>query len=202
MELVLLLGPCRLQLPLRLKAVWGRGLDLELPAPFVPYPGWAQGLLLFAGGKEEGGREVTKRWFWCLGLVVFLREGSTSPALAGNDDRTCQNTFILNVLNRAEWRCEPSAFPPAVCAASWQRAPAAHAGKGWGTVQVQKASLEKVSVGSAELNAALVSGAGVALARGRGVSMGRGCPTWGRSPGLGESCLLMEGGALRRCVQG
>lgn len=127
---------------------------------------------------------------------MFLREGSTSPALAGNDDRPCQNTSVLNVLNIADSRCEPGALPPAVCAAPWQRAPAAHAGKGWGTVQLQKASLEKVSVGSAELNAALVGGAGVALARGRGVRVGRGCPTRGCSPGLGESSLLREGVAL------
>ena len=152
------------------------------------------------GGRRERSR---KALFLVFGSgCVFKGEGSTSPALAGNDDRTCQNTFVLNVLNRAESRCELRAFPRAVCAAPWQRAPAAHAGKGWSTVQVQKASLEKVSVGSAELNAALVNGAGVALARGRGVRVGRGCPTWGCSPGLGESCLLMEGVALRCCVQG
>lgn len=146
--------------------------------------------------RRKEGEKSQSAVLWCLGLVVFLREGSTSPALAGNDDRPCQNTSVLNVLNIADSRCEPGALPPAVCAAPWQRAPAAHAGKGWGTVQLQKASLEKVSVGSAELNAALVGGAGVALARGRGVRVGRGCPTRGCSPGLGESSLLREGVAL------
>lgn len=105
------------------------------------------------GDRQEGVREeITNRCFWSsVPRSVFKGGKNASPALAGNNYRTCQNTFVLNVLNIAALtQCSASvsclSVSPAVLHGNWHRP--AHAGKGWVPVQLlEKDLLEKVSVG-------------------------------------------------------
>lgn len=83
---------------------------------------------------------------------VFKGGKNASPALAGNNYRTCQNTFVLNVLNIAALtQCSASVSCLSVLLAlrfSMAIGTSRYTGKGWVPVQLlEKDLLEKVSVG-------------------------------------------------------